>query len=88
MSPTPPFIPRRVFTNRLTGGYDQNIVLWNVSLGQKLLQDRSAELRLTAADVLDQNRSVSRIVTSSYVQNTENLALRPYVMLQVTYTLR
>jgi len=78
----------QVFTNGLTGGYDQNIVLWNVSLGQKLLQDRSAELRLTAADVLDQNRSVSRIVTSSYVQNTENLALRPYVMLQVTCTLR
>ena len=78
----------QMLTHGLANGFDQNVMLWNASLAQKLLKGRSAELRLTAADVLDRNRNIKRVVTSSYVQDTESLTLRPYVMLMFTYTLK
>jgi uncharacterized membrane protein YgcG len=72
----------------LTGvasGFGQNAVLWNSSLGKKLMDDR-VDLRLTAVDILDRNQSASRTVTDSYVQDATNLVLSPYVMLTATYT--
>ena len=78
----------QVLYSGLGPGYDENIVLWNVALAQKLFHDQSGEIRLTASDVLDQNRSVSRTVTSDYVQDQTSLTLKPYVMLQFTWTLK
>jgi hypothetical protein len=72
----------------LSGGYGGDIVLWNVSLARKFLRERRGELRLTASDVLDQNRSISRTVTDSYVQDTNNRVLEPYVMLLFTWTIK
>jgi hypothetical protein len=72
----------------LSGGYGGDLVLWNASLARKFLRDRSAEVRLSAADLLRQNRSDSRTVTDSYVQDTRNRVLQPYVMLLVTWTVR
>jgi hypothetical protein len=72
----------------LSGGYDTDLVLWNASLARKFLRNRSGEVRLTVADVLDQNRSISRTVTDSYVQDVSNRVLRPYAMLLVTWTIQ
>jgi Outer membrane protein beta-barrel family/Carboxypeptidase regulatory-like domain len=83
---------RNELTNNLISGltpaYDQNVWLWNLGLGQKLMKDRRLELRLTGTDLLDQNRSTSRTVTDTYVQDTRNQTLGRYVMMNVTYTLR
>ena len=83
---------RNEVTNNLTSGlgagYDQDVVLWNVGLGKKLLSDQSVEIRLTATDLLNQNRSVNRTVTGTYIQDTENLTLKRYVMLNVTCTMK
>ena len=46
------------------------------------------ELGITASDLLNQNNNVSRLVTKSYVQDTRNLVLGPYVVLMFTYTIR
>ncbi len=72
----------------LSSAYDQDIVLWNISLGKKFLTNESGELRLTASDILHQNTSVSRTVTSTYIQDTQNNVLGPYVLLTFTYTLK
>lgn len=72
----------------LSGGYNQNILLWNISLGKKFLANESAELRLTATDILNQNKSVNRTVTDTYVQDTQNRTLGQYVMLTFTYTMK
>jgi len=69
-------------------GYDQNVALWNSSVGKKLLKDGRGELRLTANDVLGQGKSTRRTVTESYVQDQRNRTLGRYVMLTFTYTLR
>jgi len=83
---------REDITNSLASGaaagYDQDVVLWNSSLGKKLFKDERGELRLTGTDVLDQNRSTTRTVTSTYLQDVRNETLGTYVMLTFTYVLK
>ena len=72
----------------LAGGYNQDIVIWNVGLGKKFLADQRGEVRVTANDILNQNKNVSRSITDSYVQDTENQVLPRYFLVTFTYTLR
>jgi outer membrane beta-barrel protein/carboxypeptidase family protein len=68
--------------------YGQDIVLWNTTLGKKFLKNDQGELRVTASDVLQQNRSVSRSVTETYVQDSRDRTLGRYVQAVFTYTFR
>ncbi len=68
--------------------YGQDVVLWNTTLGKKLLKNDRGEIRVTATDVLEQNRSVSRSVTETYVQDSRDQALGRYVQAVFTYTFR
>jgi hypothetical protein len=77
-----------VLTSGLAQGFDQNIVLWNISLGKKFFADDKGELKVGVADLLGQNRSVNRSVTSSYVDDTQNQVLTRYFLLTFTYTIR
>jgi hypothetical protein len=74
--------------NGLSGNYNQNYVLWNLTLGKKVLSDRKGEIRVTGTDILNQNKSVNRNVTETYVEDTQNDVLGRYFMLAFTYTLR
>ena len=56
--------------------------------GTVFLKDGRGELRLTATDVLQENRAVSRNVTETYVQDSRDRALGRYVQLIFTYTFR
>jgi len=85
------FTMRHELSNSLTsavaGNFGQDIVMWNASVGKRVLNDRG-ELRLTGSDVLDQNKSIARTVTPTYVQDVNSQVLRPYVMLTLTYQLK
>lgn len=72
----------------LSQGFDQQFLLWNAALGYKFLKDRSLDVRLSAFDLLNQNRAISRSVTENYIEDNYTNVLQRYVMLQVTYTLR
>ncbi len=77
-----------VLTHGLTGTLNQNYVLWNFSLGKKLLSDQRGELSVTVYDVLNQNKSINRTVTDTYVEDATSLVLQRYVMATFTYNLR
>ena len=72
----------------LGGSSDQNYILWNASLGKRLFPDERGELRLTATDLLRQNKSVTRTITETYVEDAQNRILGPYIILTFTYTMR
>ena len=74
--------------NGLSGGFNQNYVLWNLSLAKKLFENQRGELRGSVTDLLNQNTSVSRTVTETYLEDRQNQALGRYLMLSFTYTLR
>jgi hypothetical protein len=77
-----------ILYNGLTGGYDQNYILWNAAIGKKFFQNDRGEIRLSVNDILRQNKSVSRTVSDTYVEDTQNKVLGRYVMLTFTYTIR
>jgi len=67
---------------------DQHYILWKFGIAKKLLENQSLEIALNAYDVLHQNKSLSHIVTSTYIEDTQSKMLTNYVMLTVTYTMR
>ncbi len=72
----------------LTDGFNQNYWLWNMAIGQKFLKNQDGELKLSVFDLLKQNKSITRNVTESYVQDQTNQVLQQYFMLTFTYKLK
>ena len=72
----------------LTGGNSQDSFLWTATLGMKFLAENRGELRVTMYDILNQNRSIGRTVTDSYVEDTTNRVLPRYLMLAFEYSWR
>jgi hypothetical protein len=72
----------------LSGGFNTNYWLWNMAVGQKFLKDQKGELKLSVFDLLKQNKSITRNVTDSYIQDVQNQVLQQYFMLTFTYKLK
>lgn len=72
----------------LSAGYNQNYFLWNMSVGKKFLKNQKGELKLSVFDLLKQNRSITRNVTETYIEDVQNQVLQQYFMLTFTYNLR
>jgi hypothetical protein len=72
----------------LTSAFNQSISLWNAAIGYKFLKNKQAEFRLTVYDLLNQNNSVSRTNTDSYIQDSQTNVLNRYYMLTFTYNFK
>jgi uncharacterized membrane protein YgcG len=72
----------------LAGGFNQDYWLWNMSAGKKFLKNQSGELKLSVFDLLKQNRSITRNITESYIQDLQNQVLTQYFMLTFSYKLK
>ena len=69
-------------------GFNQRIVRWNVGLARQFFANKQGELKLQAYDVLNQNRSVVRNTTETYVEDVRSRVLQQYFLLSFTYNLR
>lgn len=74
--------------NGLGSGFNQNFTLWNAGIGYKFLKGKSGELRATAFDLLNQNTSISRTITETFVEDNRTKVLNRYFMLTFTFTFR
>ncbi len=72
----------------LTDGFNQNYWLWNIAIGQKFLKNKAGELKLSVFDLLKQNKSITRNVTESYIEDVRNQVLQQYFMLTFSYKLK
>ncbi|MBT1697603.1 TonB-dependent receptor [Fulvivirgaceae bacterium PWU4] len=68
--------------------FNQSIWFWNAAIGYKLLKDKSLDIRISGFDLLNQNRSINRDVTETYIEDSQTNALTRYYMLMITYDLR
>jgi hypothetical protein len=91
------FLKGFVFNTSITHSYYSTLssavgnidyFLWNAYIGYKFFKNRSLEARITAFDILNENKSVTRTVAANYVQNDVTTVLQQYFMFQLTYTLR
>ena len=67
---------------------DQNIIIWNISLGKKLFKNDRGEITLTVYDVLNKNKSIKRNVTETYIEDLRTRTLTRFLLLTFTYKLR
>ncbi len=72
----------------LTASFNQNIDLLNSALAFKFLKDNRAELRLFVFDILNQNQSIQRNITETYIEDTQSNILQRYYMLTFTYNIK
>ena len=72
----------------LSASYNQNITLWNMGIGKKFMKNQAAEVRFTMYDLLNQNSSVSRSISSYQITDSRDLTLSRYFLVSFTYTFR
>ena len=72
----------------LSSGFNQSFWLWNAGIGKKFLKKKEAELKLSVFDLLKQNQSIVREVTSTYIQDSQSKVLQQYFMLTFSYSLK
>jgi len=74
--------------NGLESNTNQNAAVLNLAIGYKFLKRNAGELRLTGFDLFNQNNSISRNVTDTYIQDTVSNVLTRYFVMTFTYNLR
>lgn len=72
----------------LSSDFNQTIMLWNAGVGYKFFKQKQLEVRLSVFDILNNNNSIARNVTESYIEDVESRVLNRYFMLTATYNLR
>ncbi|MBX3165723.1 MAG: TonB-dependent receptor [Bacteroidetes bacterium] len=74
--------------NGLTQNFNQQFFLWNAYVAYKFLKNNALEAKISVFDILNQNRSVGRIVNANYTEDYYTMVLRRYVMFTLTYNLK
>jgi len=72
----------------LSSAFNQSIALWNTGVGCKFLKKQQGEIRISVYDLLNQNKSIQRTNTESYIQDLQTNILQRYYLLTVTYTFK
>jgi hypothetical protein len=72
----------------LSAGYNQNYLLWNAGAGYKFLKDHKAEIRFSVNDILEQNTSVTRNTTETYIEDVQSNVLQRFYLLTFTYNIK
>ncbi|MFC2107178.1 outer membrane beta-barrel protein [Bacteroidota bacterium] len=86
------FVISNDLTHKLYSGlsddYSENYLLWSAYIGKKFLKGQNLEIKLSAFDILDQNKSIKRSVTESYIEDSWTEVLKRYFMLTLTFNLK
>lgn len=72
----------------LTQTYNQSVLLWSGSIGYKFLKQQALLISVSAFDILNRNKSISRTVTDTYIQDSQTTVLQRYFMFNIQYNIR
>jgi hypothetical protein len=76
------------YDSGLPADYKQDTYLWNLSIGKKIFSNDRGEIRISANDILNQNKNIQRNNTSTYIEDTRSNTLGRYFLLSFIYDLR
>lgn len=76
------------FYRGLSAELNQDFVLWNLSVGKKMLKNDRGEVSLSVFDLLQQNVSLRRHVAANFTEDVRTDLLTRYVKLGFRYDLR
>ncbi len=69
----------------LTANYNNNYFIWNASIGKKFLKQDQLRIDLIANDMLNQNKSISRINSINVITDVKKLIITRYFLFKLTY---
>lgn len=72
----------------LTSTFNQKYTLWNMAIAKKMFKNQSGEIRLSVFDLLKQNTSIQRNITTNYVEDVQSNVLQQYFMMSFNYNLK
>jgi len=72
----------------LSDNFNQNFLLWNMSIGKKIFKNQLGEINISAFDILKQNNSISRNITEIYIEDLQTQTLTRFFMLNFIYNFR
>ncbi|HAK76440.1 MAG TPA: TonB-dependent receptor [Runella sp.] len=75
-------------TTGRAAGYNQQFTLWNMALARQFFKGDQGELRVQVFDLLNQNQSLIRNTTDSYIEDIQSRILRRYLLVSFVYHLR
>jgi len=70
-----------------TGGYNTSVPLWNASIAKAFLKNSRGEVKLSVADLLNQNTGINRTSNLGYILDQKYNVLRRYFLLSFTYSI-
>lgn len=65
--------------------YNRSELLWNAEISKNFLKNKAATLTLAFNDILQQQLSVSQVISSNYVEDQQFNTLKSFVMLAFSY---
>lgn len=72
----------------VTDKFTEEYFLLNASIGKKIFKNQRGEINVQVNDILNQNKSFSRIVSENYIQNVTSNVLGRYVCISFVYNLK
>lgn len=69
----------------LSSGYNRNETLWNINLNKRFMKNKQANIGIRWTDLLQQRMSISRNVTSNYIEDSESNVMTGYFMVSFSY---
>ena len=72
----------------LAEGINDQYLLWNGAAGYRLLKDRTMEVTVNLFDIFNENNSIARNVTETWIEDSRTNVLGRYYMLVVTWNMR
>ena len=69
-------------------GYNQSVALWNAAVAKLFGKKKQMELRASVFDILNQNKSITREVGPTYIEDIRSQVLNQYFLVSFTYNLK
>lgn len=66
---------------------NNNIIQWDAYIGKKIFKDDKGLIKLSAFDILDQNKGYDRYISSSVIQETNYQTINRYFMLSFVWNI-
>lgn len=73
--------------NGIGQGFDQALTLWNASLAKTIFKNQRGEIKVSARDILNQNRSITRRPQLNFIEEESVRNIGRYFLLSFTYQL-
>ncbi len=71
-----------------TKDFNRKILLWNMAVAKQFLKNRSAEIKLTAYDLLKQNKGINRITGDNYFEDIRAAVIPRFFLLSLSYNFK